>query len=235
MNDLKVWKAIFEVRFPATASLFDKRGAIATRWQWQEDFTEWQISNNQVTIHNKPNTKFLRVGLGNAVTICEEPEGLQAFKERAEDFTCGILDLMQPKQIERVGLRVIRLATRKHFKLLASNMRKRLFTLTDDDWAIVGGPPHDLAFPLILSFGEDKANFMIGPMLKEQLVSYFDSTEVKDKLPESVLFVDFDMYRENLSVAEAEQRAFLHQFIHAACDKAISTGDAFVDRYGGFQ
>ena len=235
MSDLKIWKTIFEVRFPATASLLDKRGAIATKWQWQDDLSEWEISNNQVTIHNKANSKFLRVGLRNAVTIFELPDNIRVFQERTEDFILGILDLLEPRKIERVGLKIISLAKRSHFKLLVANMRKELFTLGDSDWKVVGGPPEDLAFPLVLQFDAFKANFNVGPMIKEQLASYFESGEVKQKLPAVALFVDFDLYRVEPSVVAADFRSFFHDMIYSRSEKAIAIGDTFVDKYGGFE
>ena len=235
MSALKTWKSILEIRYPAAASLFDNRGEIATYWQWKDDLSEWQISNNQVTVFNKSNTKFLRVGLRNAVVVYELPESQKAFLDRAEEFVLYILETLQPKSLERVGLRIILVSERKHFKLLVNNIRKRLLSLTEADWAIFGGPPDDVGFPLVLTLEEYKVNFNFGPMAKDQLAGYFESNEVKERLPAVCLFCDFDIFRTDLNLEANLQASYFRDFLKFGSDQALQISRQFLDKYKDFE
>ncbi|MEK7310895.1 MAG: hypothetical protein AAB382_02880 [Chloroflexota bacterium] len=235
MNDLKIWKAILEIRFPAAASIFDSRGKIAAKWQWTSDFSEWQISNNQVTIHNKANTTFLRAGFRNVVIVMEMPQNYKAFLNQALDFSTWTLDTLQVKKAERIGLRLIQIAERKHFKLLVSTMRQRLFRLSDEDWSVIGGHPEDIGLPLTLSLGENKANFSLGPMKKEQLVDLFESSEVKDKLPLVALFLDFDLYQHDPKALIELSQESLSLYLKSGGEQILDLSAKFVSRFGGFE
>jgi hypothetical protein len=234
MNDLKIWKMIWEIRYPATATLFDSRGKIAAKWQWTSDLTEWRISSNQVSIHNKTNTTFLNAGFRNTSIVVELPENYRAFSTLASEFSAWVLETLQVKKIERVGLRIIQIAKRQHFKLLLSKMRENLFALTDDDWNILGGQLEDISMPLTLAFGSNRANFNIGPMRVEQLATFFEAKEVKDKLPSVALFLDFDLYRIDPEFSPETFREQLNDFLKSGSDQILGISGKLVDRYGGF-
>ncbi|MFZ5821148.1 MAG: hypothetical protein ACOYYJ_14735, partial [Chloroflexota bacterium] len=170
MADLKIWKIVFEIRYPAAANLFDNRGKIAAEWQWKSDLSEWRISNNQASVHNKSGTTFLNAGFKTTSIVMELPESHAQFSNQALEFSTWVLDLLQLKKIDRVGLRIIQLSKKQHFKLLVTKMREKLLALSDDDWKSLGGYPEDVGLPLTLTLGENKANFTLGPMKSEQLV-----------------------------------------------------------------
>jgi hypothetical protein len=234
MNDLKIWKMILEIRYPAAATLFDSRGKIAAKWQWTSDLTEWQISNNQVSIHNKTNTTFLNTGFRNTSVVIELPENYKAFCNQASEFSVWVLETLQVKKIERIGLRIIQVAKRQHFKLLLSKMRESLLALTDDDWNILGGQPEDIAMPLTLALGSNRANFNIGPMRVEQLATFFEAKEVKDKLPSVALFLDFDLYKDDPDFSPETYREQLDNFLRVGSEQILDISSKLVDRYGGF-
>ena len=235
MNDLKVWKIICEIRYPAAAALFDNRGRIASNWQWTSDLTEWKMSNNQVSVHNKSNSKFLNVGFKNITVTMEVPENHTEFDDLASKFSVEVLKLLQVKKIERIGLRYIQLARRQHFKLLVSKMREKLFLLSNDDWTVFGGNPEDIGFPLTLAFDDKKANFLMGPMKSDQLISFFESAEVKKKLPSVALFLDFDLYKNDPDFNFEKYHEEISGFIKSGSEKIISTSNNIVEKFGGFK
>jgi len=235
MNDLKIWKIIFAVRYPAAALLFDSRGKIASKWQWTSDLTEWRISNNLVTIHNKSNTTVLNAGFKNISVVMELPENSTVFCNQAVEFSFWVLDTLQIKNIERIGLRFIQLAKRQHFKLLVSKMRENLFGLTNDDWTILGGYPEDISIPLTLTLNENKANFTLGPMRAEQLADYFESTEVKSKVPDVALFLDFDLYKDNPSLSPGTYHEKVADFLKSGSQQILEISSQFMEKHGGFK
>jgi len=235
MTDLKIWKIVFEIRYPATANLFDNRGKIAAKWQWTSDLSEWRISNNQVSVFNKSGTTFLNAGFKNTSVVMELPENHTQFSERALEFSTWVLDLLQIKKIDRVGLRIIQLSKKQHFKLLVTKMREKLLALSDDDWKSLGGYPEDIGLPLTLSLGDNKANFNLGPMKSEQLVNYFESNDVKGKLPSVALFLDFDLYRTEPDLPLETRSKEIGDFLKSGGQQILEISDKFLSKYGDFK
>jgi hypothetical protein len=235
MTDLKIWKIVFDIRYPAAANLFDNRGKIATKWQWTSDLTEWRISNNQVSIHNKSGTTFLNAGFKNTSVVMELPDSHTQFTNQASEFSTWVLDLLEVKKIDRVGLRYIQLAKKQHFKLLVAKMREKLLALSKEDWESLGGHPEDIGLPLTLSFGDNKANFTIGPMKSDQLANYFDSNDVKGKLPSVAVFLDFDLYKNEPSFSGETRSKEISEYLKSGSQQILDISDKFLARYGGFK
>jgi hypothetical protein len=235
MTDLKIWKIIFDIRYPAAANLFDNRGKIATKWQWTSDLTEWRISNNQVSIHNKSGTTFLNAGFKNTSVVMELPESHTQFSNLASEFSTWVLDLLDVKKIDRVGLRFIQLAKKQHFKLLVTKMREKLLALSEEDWESLGGHPEDIGLPLTLSLGDSKANFTVGPMKSDQLANYFESNDVKRKLPSVAVFLDFDLYKNEPNFSLGTQSKEISEYLKSGCQQILDISDKFLARYGGFK
>jgi len=235
MTDLKIWKIVFEIRYPAAANLFDNRGKIAAKWQWTSDLSEWRISNNQVSVHNKSSTTFLNAGFKNTSVVMELPENHAQFSDRALEFSIWVLDLLQIKKIERVGLRIIQLSKKQHFKLLVTKMREKLLALNDDDWQSLGGYPEDIGLPLTLTLGDNKANFTLGPMKSEQLANYFESNDVKGKLPSAAVFLDFDLYRIEPNFPPETRSKEIGDFLKSGSQQILEISEKFLSRYGDFK
>jgi hypothetical protein len=235
MTDLKIWKIIFDIKYPAAASLFDNRGKIATKWQWTSDLTEWRISNNQVSIHNKSGTTFLNAGFKNISVVMELPENQVQFSNQASEFSTWVLDLLEVKKIGRIGLRFIQLAKKQHFKLLVTKMREKLLALSEEDWESLGGYPEDIGLPLTLSLGDDKVNFTVGPMKSDQLANYFESTVVKEKLPSVAVFLDFDLYRSEPNFSLDTRSKEINEYLKSGSQQILDISEKFLARYGGFK
>jgi hypothetical protein len=215
--------------------LFDSRGKIATKWQWTSDLTEWRISNNQVTIHNKKGTTFLNAGFKNTSVVMELPESHYDFCEQAVEFSSSVMETLQVKKYDRVGLRIIQIAKRQHFKLLVAKIRENLLSLTVDDWSILGGYPEDVGIPLTLALNEYRANFTFGPMNVEQLAGFFDANKIKEKLPNVALFLDFDFYKDNPDYSLETYHEKVDHFLLIGCQRILDISDKFMSRYGGFK
>lgn len=235
MNDLKIWKIIFDIKYPAAANLFDNRGKIATKWQWTSDLTEWRISNNLVSIHNKSGTTFLNAGFKNTSIVMELPENHIKFSNQASEFSSWVLDLLQVKKIDRVGLRFIQLSKKQHFKVLVTKMREKLLTLSEDDWESLGGHPEDIGLPLTLTLGDNKANFTVGPMRSDQLANYFDSNDVKAKLPSVAILLDFDLYKNEPNFSVEIRSKEISEYLKSGSQQILDISDKFLARYGGFK
>lgn len=232
MNDLKLWKYILEIRHPASSLFFDNRGKIANRWQWTNDLSEWRISNNQLTVYNRENSTFLNAGFKNISVSMELPENLNSFCSLAAEFSSYVIDLLELKNIQRIGYRMIQIAPRKHTKLLTNTIRKNVFGLTDEDWNIFQGPPVDLAFPLVFQLEQSMLNFNIGPMAIEQLSGHFESQEVKNKLPKVAFFMDMDAFQINPDLNISESKSYISEFIKTSANVIDDISLKVMERYG---
>jgi hypothetical protein len=197
MSNLKIWKAISEVRYPPAATLFDNRGRIAAAWQFHDDLSEWRIANNQVVIYNPSKSRLLMAGFANSAISEELPRNYRLFSDLAADFSCQVIETLQIQKISRLGIRLVYMAERKGFKGLVRKIGKRLYRLEDEEWEIFGGFPEDIGFPLTLKLGQYKANFRFGPMEKEEYKqeNLFESESTLEKVPSVSIFIDFDLYR----------------------------------------
>lgn len=235
MSNLQIWKAIWQVRFPPSALLFDSRGAIATRWQFHDDLTEWKMANNAVNIHDKDQTLFLNVDARSLSVVAEAPENFERFQSNVSEFTLDTLERLQVRRIERIGLRLIQLESRNSFTVLAGALRRHLYRLSEEEWQILGGYPEDVGFPLVLSLGERKLNWHMGPMAKAQLESIFEAEKVKNRLPEVCLFLDCDLYQEEPKLFEKSFRKSINEYVTVGTAELLKMTSDFVDRYGGFK
>jgi len=235
MSGLKIWKSIFEIRYPAASLLFDNRGKIAAKWQWTSDLTEWRISNNQVSIYNKSNTCSLIAGYKNCSVVMEMPENIDTFCTQALDFSNFVLDTIGIKKIDRIGLRLMQIAKHQHFKLLFNKMQKQLFLMTDEDWESFGAIPEDIGLPLTLSMGEYTANFPLGPMRKSQLENYFDAPTIKQKVPSVALFLDIEFFRNNQDINLSNLHGQIDNFLVDSSKAILDLSAKFINKYRGFK
>jgi len=235
MSDLKIWKAICEIKYPAAAQLFDQRGSIAAKWHGQFDFTDWRIANNEVTLYNKSKSLLFQAGYRRMVCVMELPERYTSFRDCAFKVLFDTLDTLSVSKLERIGLRLLQLDERKSFKMLLAQMRKTLYGIADEAWNPLGGYPIDMGFLVTLQIGDYKANFSMGPMQKEQLKGFFDSVTVQEKLPASALFVDFDLYAEEPKFYRKDLEKKLAQFLELGESEIQRRTAEFVEQFGEFK
>jgi hypothetical protein len=114
-------------------------------------------------------------------------------------------------------------------------MRKTLYRVSDDAWEVFGSAPEDIGTSFVLKFGEDRATFQIGPMEKEQLSTHFGSDEVKRKLPETSLFVDFDLYRSEPNWPAKEYPKKVREYLKDGGQRIQEMSISFVQKLGEFK
>jgi hypothetical protein len=165
----------------------------------------------------------------------ERPQSPDIFCDLAPKFLLDTLNILNVRKINRFGLRIIQLLEGINFDKLVTNMRQKLYSLQDNDWDILGGHPVDVGFPLTLSLGDNKANFNMEPMRKEQLLKLFESPATKKGLPHVSLVVDFDLYITSPRVSPKGYDKFLSDFITSATKEIQDKSARFVDHYGGFE
>jgi len=234
MTDLVIWKAIWEIRYPPAFTLVDKKGEIATRLQRMPDMKQWRISDTEVAFTNGTNTMSLIVALGRTAVVMEGPRRYGDFCDPAADLSIEMLNTLSVQRIGRLGLRLIQIAERKNFKALLAKMREQLYTLEAGDWDIIGGYPQGMAVSLTLDLAENRANFILAPMEKEQLTSFFESKQVSAELPSAGLLLDFDLYRTEPKLFPKSYKKDLRDFLISGGEQVQDMSARFVDRYGGF-
>ncbi len=237
MNDLKTWKIICQIRYPPSPLLVDNRGKIAAKWRHGKfDLTDWKIDFiNSVIIYNKFQTTLLTAAIENSSVVMERPQSVENFQDLAPKFLLDTLTTLDVRKINRIGLRIIQLLERNNFGKLVANMRQKLYSLQNNDWDILGGNPVDVGLPLTLSLKENKANFNIEPIRKEQLLKLFESQATKKVLPDISLSVDFDLYKTSPNLSPNDYKKFLLDFITSGTKEILDRSARFVDHYGGFE
>lgn len=234
MDDLKIWKAICEIRYPTAALLFDHRGDFAGMWQ-NGVLTEWSISRNHVSIFDEDHHTTLNVGLTSAGVIQELPISYQVFSNLSVRFFINVLKTLKIEKIDRIGIRLIQIAERKNFKQLVRKMAGDLYGVSDDQWEPLGGFPEDIGMPLTLRLGENSANFKIGPMKRKQLARELMSEDAKKQLPGVFVIIDFDLFGNEPSFVPKYYRSNIQSFFDAGEVEILPASKAFLDQFGGFE
>ena len=235
MSDLKIWKAILQINFPSSASLFDNRGKIATTWQHKHGLTEWRVAQNQVDVHNKALTRALVVNHRSISAIEELPESYDEFSQLAGDYSSSTLNVLGVRKIERAGLRLMFVAERKNFRSLVNKMKKGFYKLDDEAWGFLGGDPADVGLHLVLNLGDGRANLSLGPMEKIELERQFESEEAKKAIPEVSLLADIDFFYREPKWHPKSYRKQIGLFLEDGKNEVQEMVNRFVDHFGGFQ
>lgn len=234
MGDLKTWKLISEIRYPAAARLFDHRGEIAARWQ-QGDLSEWAISRNSVSIYDTELKTTLNASHQKAGVIQELPTNFSSYSTLSTNFYSHLIGKLKIKRIERIGLRILQVAERKDFSGLLRNMAGQLYALNNEHWAPLGGLPEDIGMPLTLRLGENRANFKIGPMERKQLAEQLTSDVAKEELPPAFVFIDFDLFKEEPQFHSKQLKTNILTFLEKGESEIIRASSEFLKLFGGFE
>ena len=234
MSELKLLKAIWEIRYKAAGMFFDNRGRIADRWYMRNGFENWNIARNNVRLTNQDMSMQLYVD-HRRTAFDAEGWALDKFCPQAALVTAWTTKLLRIRKIERIGFRVQYIAERESFEKTYEAMINKLFALNDEDWLVFGGKPLDVGFPLTLAFGEHKANFRMGPMTIEEYENILQSPAVKSKLPEASFFIDFDMYHENPIFASSDFKKEYRNFMQNSGILMQRISNNILEHYGGFK
>lgn len=236
MSKLIIAKAIWELRISPSALLLDNRGKIAVNWQHKQSLSEWRISQNEVVVHNPSNSIILAAGLRNISATFEMPATYEEFQTLAGDFSLNVIETIQPRRIERVGIRLQLIAEKPHFRTLVTKMRTKLYTLKEADWNIFGGYPEDIGLlSLIFKDQENQINFSTGPMEKAQLAEHFQSEEAKAKLPGTFVFVDMDLFSREPKWNNKSVNKQVLNYLADGGAKIQALAKSFLDNYEGFE
>lgn len=231
-TQLREWKTVCEVRYPASPSLFDIRGKIVSRFA-DETMTKWSMARNRVDIHNEDRTIRLFASFHNSGVVIENPPNIGFFQQQTRRFLRGIFEELQISVIRRIGVRICLLLPAPDFEDLVNLLLENLYGLSSVQWRQLGELPIDVGFPLTLRFGENRANFVMGPMEKEQLQGFFGSQTAKDQLPDIATFVDFDYYRNDPDIRPNRLGRYIHEFVENACEEIRSWTEGFLQAIEG--
>ena len=72
-------------------------------------------------------------------------------------------------------------------------------------------------------------------MKSEQLVNYFESNDVKGKLPSVALFLDFDLYRTEPDLPLETRSKEIGDFLKSGGQQILEISDKFLSKYGDFK
>lgn len=228
---LKEWKATCEIRYPPSPEFFDRRGRIIAQTR-DERLTKWSMVRNRVDLHDEHKTMRAFSSYRNSGMVMEAPPNMGFFCQRARNFLRFVLEELRISTLTRIGVRIFLLLPATDFDGLVASLRDNLYALSSDQWGNLGGKAVDVGFPLTLQLGDNRANFMMGPMEREQLESHFDSATVKEKLPDVATFVDFDVYRRNPSIQDDRVGRLVHQFLEVACGEIREKTSRFLEGIG---
>lgn len=196
-------KYIFEIRYPASARLFDKRGYLMEQFQ-SEPFTEWRVQRNRVDLYNKENSISVFASFKNAGAVAEDAPTFTYFRDHLQRWLRLIVPELKIDRIERIGCRTIYLAPFENlsFEQLFRSFTNSYLKVYNQSSELTITKPTDVG--IVVDFGVDgrKLHMVAGPMEQRQARDYFDCDAVKDKIPSLSIFVDLDYFIENPTFEE---------------------------------
>lgn len=213
----KTWKYIFEIRYPASAYLFDKRGVIIEQFK-SEPFRHWRIERNRVDLHNKENSISVFAGFNNAGATVEDPPSFSYYRDHVQRWLRLIVPEIRLNKITRIGFRVITLVeiNNMNFKELFDSFVNSYLNVKDGLWGLKAVEPVDIGVILDSVVGGNRVHMVTGPMEQKQAKEYFECSEVKDKIPALSIFVDLDYYAENPKFGESKLVVDIMKFVNEA-------------------
>jgi len=199
-------KHLFEIRYKANPGFLDKRGEIVTSIS-SSYFDRWGVSSNRIEWRSKKEENILAfLSLRNLGLQTSYPISADQFKEKTKDFLRAAWGYFLTDKIIRIGIRSTYLIETQEFVKSFSKIRQKFLALSSADEARFGGSLIDLGFPLNFAVNDDFFNVSIGPMNKEQAKGEF---EIDEKLlPESVVFLDVDYFRNEVSPHITQKNVF---------------------------
>ncbi len=192
------WKFIFEIRYPASARLFDRRGFLMEEFQ-SEPFTEWGLQRNRVDLRNKESSISVFASFKNAGGAAEDPPTFAYFKDHLQRWLRLVVSELRIRKIDRIGFRSHYLVpvTSSSFADLFDDFMQNY--LGEDrglkEWS--SAKPVDIGIVLDFQINGHKLHMTAGPMEQNQAQGYFDSEAVRQKLPPLSIFVDLDYFADN--------------------------------------
>ncbi len=234
LEDLVVWKAVWELRYPPAASLFDLRGKIADQWYRTQQFDHWNIDRNQVLLHDEDKTSIFLIHYRRMVFAVERPN-IANFCQKAANVSGWTAEILKIRQVERIGFRLYLGFERDSFEIVYNAMLKKLFKLDDHDWEVFGGRPRDIGFPITLELGDKKANFRMGPTTKSQLADILESNIYKNELPEAAFLIDFDIFQDNPSFRRRNHKADISTFLQDSAKIIEGMSNNIMNHFEGFK
>lgn len=213
----KTWKYIFEIRYPASAYLFDKRGIIVEQFK-SEPFTLWRIERNRVDLHNKENSISVFASFTNAGATAEDPPSFSYYRDHIQRWLRLIVPEIRLNKITRIGFRVITLVeiNNMNFEELFDSFVNSYLKVKDGLWGLKAVKPVDIGVSLDSVAGGNRVHMVTGPMEQEQAKGYFECSEVRDKIPALSICVDLDYFAENPKFGESKLVGDIMRFVNEA-------------------
>lgn len=103
---LKPWKSLFEIRYPASSRLFDRRGGLIEQFQ-TEPFTEWRIQSNRVDLFDRDHSISVFASFRNAGGVAEKAPTPSYFRDHIHRWLRLVIPELKIAKIERIGFRSI--------------------------------------------------------------------------------------------------------------------------------
>lgn len=225
----KAWKYIFEIRYPASARLFDKRGYLMEQFQ-SEPFTEWRVQRNRVDLYNKENSISVFASFKNAGAVAEDAPTFTYFRDHLQRWLRLIIPELKVGRIERIGFRTIYLAPFENlsFEQLFKSFTNSYLKVYNKSRGLTITKPTDVGIVVDFSVDGCKLHMVAGPMEQKQARNYFDCDIVKDKIPSLSIFVDLDYFIENPSFEENRTLQMIIKFVNDAQQRLQSHLEEFL-------
>jgi len=219
----KAWKYIFEIRYPATAYLFDRRGFLIEQFKG-EPFTKWRIERNRIDLYDKGKTISVFAGFKNAGATVENPPNYTYFRDHIQRWLRLITPEIKYNRIDRIGFRAINLVEINNlsFEQLFRSFVNSYLTVNQELWGLKVAKPKDIGIVVDLVDGDNKLHVVTGPMEQVQAKTYFESNEVQERVPQLSIFADVDYFASNPNFEESRMIQAIMRFVNDAAGKIES-------------
>jgi hypothetical protein len=186
---------VVEIRYKPNPKILDYRGSWAEAISDHMKLPKWVIVENRIDIYDESNGDHAFVGFRNAGFTARNTPTKNYFSDKAVKLFKYLFTLNgfeKKPYVERIGVRSK--FCRKYegtFEELREKYSSNYLSLTEKAKKIMDAKLLDIGGPL--NFADKYGNFntMSGPMIKEQMLRYFQKTE---DLPAVGLYFDIDYW-----------------------------------------
>lgn len=211
----QIRKIILQVKYEPTGNFVDKRGEILDLLS--EEWEHRKFGHDRISLKDEEkNLQGLITWKMSQISV-ENVTLLSNFHDYAKNyFPNDLWKIMDIDNFTFMGCRTMIVLPSENFNELVNKFSK-LYSISRNQWDIIGNKPKDVGFPFVFENDKRKVNLNFGPMKKEQMESQFFS--ITNDLPEVGLFIDSD-YLERKDYESSKIRTFLKQATNFADKKA---------------
>lgn len=195
IEDPKIVRAICQIDYDNSLKFLSEKGHLAHEFMKRHDYTEFTVSGTQssVSLRNTDQKRWLIIGISQSRMLWNSPGVFDNFKNPAAQTCQKILEDLDQPVLNRIGVRLIRLAIIRdaNFEQIVEAMNGAFLTPGFiATLRFANNSPNDVAHVFEYRLDHGNGHVEIGPLTRDEVVKKFEEDE--ENAPELSLQIDVD-------------------------------------------